>query len=109
MKHSILFSRRATDRKVDFRPDLETGSPDDQARRLTSYMNVNEAHVFTNDNIDDCTDALDALREFCYRKLFTGTTHAEFLKLDKECPEHIDWMLRIHEIETANFQAKRPK
>ena len=109
MKHSILYSRRATDQKVDFRPDMTEGSPDDQARRLSSYMTRDEPHVFSDDDITDCSDALEALREFSYRKLFTGTSHAEFLQLDEDCPEHIDWMLRIHEIETANFQARRGK
>ncbi len=105
MDHSIIFSRRDTDRKVDFRPDMEPGSPDEQARRLSHYLG-NGPRVFTEDNITDCPEALDALREYQYRKIFGGTTHEDFLALDKTDPEHIDWMVRIHEIASASFKAK---
>lgn len=107
MDNSTLFSRRDTDRKVDFSPDLEKGSPNDQARRLSGYLRKDESHIFTEENITDCPQALDALREYSYRKIFTGTSHADFVRLDQECPEHIDWTIRVHEIESANHQAKR--
>ena len=109
MNNSTIFSRRDTDRKVDFRPDLEPGSPFDQARRLSTYLQVGEAHVFDDSDITDCPDALEALREYQYRKIFTGTSHADFLSLDKSDPEHIDWAIRIHEIESANHQASRAR
>ena len=103
MDYSDLFCRRATDHKVDFRPDMAPGSPDDQARRLSRYLDPLSAHVFTEDNITDCPDALDALREYQYRKIHTGTSHDDFLALDKSDPEHVDWAIRIHEISTEMF------
>ena len=101
--YSILFSRRATDRKVDFRPDMAPGSPDDQARRLSRYLDPNSTHVFTDDDITDCPQALDALREYQYRKIHTNTSHADFVALDESDPQHIDWAIHIHEISTEMF------
>ena len=107
MNNSNIFSRRPTDRKVDFSPSMDELSPSDQARRLSAYLAADRPHVITDKNITDCPDALDALREYSYRKIFTGTSHTEFLALDETDPEHIDWAIRIHEIESSNFQAKR--
>lgn len=107
MNNSILFSRRATAGKVDFRPNREPGSPSEQARRLESYLAANEPHIFSDDDLTDCPDALNALREYQYRKIFTGTSHDDFQQLDVRDPEHIDWAIRVHEIESANHQATR--
>ncbi len=105
--HSILFSRRDTDRKVDFRPDMEPGSPDEQARRLSRYLDPNASHTFGADNLTDCPDALDALREYQYRKIFGGTSHEDFLALDKTDAEHIDWAIRVHEIASDTFNKQK--
>lgn len=110
MNNSTLFSRRQSDQKVDFAPSTELGSPSDQARRLSAYLAQDKPHIINADeNITDCPDALDALREYSYRKLFTGTSHAEFLALDETDPEHIDWQLRIHEVVSETFNNKRNK
>jgi len=108
MKLSALFSRRDTDAKVDFRPDMDEKSPDGQARRLSVYLGADgRGVVLSAGDIDDCTDALAALREYSYRKIFTGTTHDEFLALDESDPQHIDWAIRIHEIESERFKSSR--
>lgn len=108
MLNSNLFSRRATDQKVDFAPSMEPLSPSDQARRLSVYLASDKPHIIDADHdITDCPEALDGLREYSYRKLFGGTSHDDFLALDKSDPQHIDWMLRIHEIVTETFSNKR--
>ena len=110
MLNSNLFSRRDTDRKVDFSPNMERLSPSDQSRRLSAYLATDRPHIINaNENITDCPDALDALREYQYRKIFTGTSHAEFLALDEECPQHIDWQIRIHEIASEHAPNRRNK
>lgn len=108
MNNSILFSRRQSDQKVDFAPSTVAGSPSDQARRLSVYLAADKPHVIdANENITDCPEALDALREYSYRKLFTGTSHDDFVALNESAPQHIDWMLRIHEIVSETFSNKR--
>lgn len=110
MLNSNLFSRRDTDQKVDFSPSTEELSPSAQARRLSTYLAADKPHIIDADvNITDCPDALDALREYSYRKLFGGTSHDDFIELDKTDPQHIDWQLRIHEIVTEAFQNRRNK
>jgi hypothetical protein len=59
------------------------------------------------DDITDCPDALNYLREYTYRKVFTGTTHDDFVTLDAESPEVIDWLVAVHEVEAANFQNRK--
>lgn len=105
MNYSILYSRRA-ESTVDFSPSLEKGSPDDQARRLFGYLRQDTGHVFKDEDITDCPEALNALREYQYRKIFGGTSHAEFLELDATDPKHIDWAIRVHEIETEVHKSK---
>ena len=110
MLNSHLFSRRDTDQKVDFAPDMTRLSPSDQSRRLSEYLASDKPHIIDADsNITDCPDALNALREYSYRKLFTGTSHAEFVELDDRDPYHIDWQLRIHEIVSETFSNKRTR
>jgi hypothetical protein len=104
MNHQQIFSRRDVERKVDFRPDNPDGdSPYAQLRRLSVYMASNVASA---DNITDCPDALDALREYVYRKTFTGTTHEQFLETDATDPEAIDWLLSVASIEAESYRSK---
>ena len=106
MKNFQLFSRRDTERKVDFRPDVDVASPFAQLRRLAVHMSQADA---TASDITDCPDALNYLREYTYRKVFTGTSHQDFVSLDREDPEAIDWLIAVHEAETANFQSRKKR
>ena len=101
-----LFSRRNASRKVDFRPD-DRGpeSPFLQLRRLRSYMSDDN---MTGDDLEGCDDAIKALREYTYRKIFTGTSHAEFLDIEKNDPMHIDWSIAAHETEADRFRSQKP-
>jgi hypothetical protein len=60
-------------------------------------------------DITDCSDALNYLREYTYRKIFTGTSHDDFVRLDEETPEAIDWLIAVHSVESDNFQHNRNK
>ena len=86
MKHYQLFSRRSTQDKVDFRPDAAPESPFMQMRRLQVHLEQTSPQA---DDIEDCTIALDYLREYTYRKIFTGTTHEQFAALDASAPSRI--------------------
>ena len=101
MQNSQLFSRRNTDRKVDFRLDPDTNSPSSQLRRLRYFME--QPNPTDADDISNCQDALDALREFSYRKIFTGTSHNEYKALEASDPKHIDWQIAVHEAESERF------
>jgi len=97
MKHSTIFSRRVK-AAVDFSPDMEPCSPFAQMRRLEVHLRSN---VATPETITDCPTALDYLREYTYRKVFTGTSHEDFVRTDTESPDTVDWLLAIHELETG--------
>ena len=99
MKASQILSRR-TQREVDFRPDTEPNSPDAQLRRLASLLK--ESYIGPNNDLDD--EALEHWREYLYRKIFTGTSHDEYLAINKTDPAHIDWQISIHEVEAENFR-----
>ena len=103
MEKFKLFSRR-TDATVDFRPDEDRGSPSKQLRRLLTYLTTNIAEA---DDITDCPDALNYLREYTYRKIFTGTSHKEFVELDSKDPAAIDWLIAVHETESSNFRRQK--
>ena len=103
MNKAQLFSR-LPDAAVDFRPDVAEGSPHVQLRRLNAYLKADNVLA---DAIEDCPEALDYLREYTYRKIFTGTSHEDFIATDKTAPYAIDWLIAVHEAETAIFQAKR--
>ena len=103
MNHSALFSRRP-DAAVDFRPDLAEGSPSAQMRRLSAYLISNHAKP---EDITDCADALSYLKEYTYRKIFTGTTHAEYLELEASDPAAIEWLIAVHEAESSAFQTRK--
>ena len=109
MRNTQLFSRRDVDRKVDFRPtDLDPQSPSTQLRRLQSHLSA-APELATGDDILDCPDAMAYLREYAYRKIFTGTSHEDFLALDASDPEAIDWLIAVHEAESIAFQQSRSK
>lgn len=103
MKHTQLFSRRPGAR-VDFRPDPKPGSPFTQLRRLSEHLQSTNAPA---EDLTDCPDALYFLREYTYRKIFTQTTHEDFVALDRSHPAAIDWLIAVHEVETANFRSTR--
>lgn len=103
---SQLFSRRP-DAAVDFRSDADPKSPYMQMRRLSARL---EQVSFPDATISDCPDALNYLRELTYRKIFTGTSHEEFVRLDQESPEVIDWLICVHDADVAAFRtAKKPE
>lgn len=103
MKASQILSRR-TERKVDFRPDPEDEkSPDAQLRRLASLLKA--SYIGPDNDLQDT--ALDQWREYLYRKIFTGTSHAEFLDVNKNDPAHIDWAIAVHEVEAENFRSQK--
>ena len=103
-----LFSRRNDPRRVDFRPDsLEPSTPASQLRRLRRYLS--DDHSLDADELTGCDDAIAALEEYSYRKIFTGTSHAEYLDLRKNCPEHIDWQIAVHEHETDRFRSQKQR
>jgi hypothetical protein len=104
MNHAQLLSRRPVADKVDFRIDLDPESPYAQLRRLEVYLD--ERNVGPDD-LSDCPEALNYWREYQYRKLFTGTTHEEFIALDESDPKAIDWLCAIHEIVAERFQQRR--
>lgn len=106
-KISNIFSRRPN-APVDFKPDTAPSSPSAQARRLSALLASDQPHLIdTDEAITDCPDALDAMREYQYRKIFTGTSHEEFLALDETDPQHIDWAIRVHEISSETFSKSR--
>ncbi len=102
-----LFSRRnvESEQKTDFRPDDPRGSsPFAQLRRLSAYR---LADVAGADDIPDCPEAIEYLREYTYRKIFTGTSHEEYLHTDRTAPQAIDWLIATHEVESANFKSQK--
>ena len=104
MRNSQLFSRRAVESRVDFRPDADPTSPFAQLRRLATHLSTSDAKA---EDITDCPEALAFLREYTYRKIFTGTSHEDFQKTDSTDPQAIDWLIAVHETESSHFQAKR--
>jgi hypothetical protein len=102
--HSALFSRRSQ-ATVDFRPADPAGdSPFAQLLRLSAYL---KGGAISSDSITDCGPALDYLREYTYRKVFTNTTHEQFVALDQSDPAAIDWLLAVHGAETDAFQSRK--
>ena len=105
MQSYQILSRRNSERRVNFGPAPDdASSPDVQLRRLSSLLNE---HYLGSDNIQGCDRVLDAYRELTYRKIFTGTTHEQFLATDKDDPEAIDWLIAVHAIDAEHFQSKR--
>jgi len=103
MEMSQLFSRR-TDAAVDFRPDVRPESASAQLRRLSQHLRTD---VPPADDIIDCPEALAALREYTYRKIFTQTSHEDFVRLDSTSPEVIDWLIAVHEVASDAHRQRR--
>lgn len=107
MDHPTLFSRRNVEpnEKTDFRPDAPDGtSPFAQLRRLSAYLKTDIAPAA---DITDCDEALSYLREYSYRKIFTGTSHSEYIALTESDPAAIDWLIAVHYADVANFQSRK--
>ena len=100
-----ILSRRAG-QKVDFSPDQASGSPDAQLRRLSALLR--ESYIGPNE-ITDCDTALQYLREYTYRKVFTGTTHEQFLVTDETDPKAVDWLIAIAATDAAAYQYNKRK
>jgi hypothetical protein len=99
-----ILSRRSDDRKVNFAPDTARGSPYDQLRRLSALL---KANTLGPDDITDCEDAINAWRELLYRKIFTGTSHEQYVRLDETEPEAIDWLISVHSIDAEAYRNNR--
>jgi hypothetical protein len=100
-----ILSRRNAERKVSFAPDRDAPtSPYAQLRRLSSLLTD---HYLGPDDITDCDTAVTYWREFLYRKIFTGTSHEQFLETDANDPEAIDWLIAVAAVDTEHYQAKR--
>jgi hypothetical protein len=104
MNSTQILSRRESGRKVDFRVDPSPGSPYDQLRRLGSLLGQQDTGP---DEIENCDEALIAYREYCYRKIYTSTTHAQFLEIDALDPASIDWAIAIHAVDAENYKNNR--
>lgn len=100
-----ILSRRNSKSKVDFKPDDPSGdSPFAQLRRLQRVLT---AGVIPEDDFQNMDEAIDSWREFTYRKVFSGTTHEEFVALDSTEPERIDWLLAVASVDNEVWQSKR--
>ena len=100
-----ILSRRAGHR-VDFSPDQADGSPDHQLRRISAFLR--ESYIGP-DEISDCDTALKYLREYTYRKIFTGTTHEQFLFTNEADPTAVDWLIAIAATDAAAYQYNKRK
>lgn len=103
--HSILY--RQTE-PVDFRPDDPSGkSPYAQLWRLlhalTQPGDIDEAVA----DIDQAT--LDAYEELCYRKLFTGSTHEDFVRIKATDPERLARLIAVGAIDSEAYKQSRNK
>ncbi len=105
MDHIILFSSRPSEVRADFRPDNPSGdSPYAQLRRLSHYLGASQSGP---DDITDCTEGISYLRELTYRKIFTGTSHDDFVALNESDPQAIDWLIAVHSVDQANHTNRR--
>ena len=109
MKNFQILSRRnvGDKEKVDFRPDHPSGdSPFAQLRRLSRVLAQETAHVEDFTGMDE---ALSAWREYLYRKVFSGTTHNDFVALNEENPQLIDWLIAVATIDADAFRSLKEK
>ena len=87
-------------------PDNPSGdSPFAEIRRFQRVLTTSSE--LGPDNLKGMDSALDAWREFTYRKVFSGTTHEEFVALDSTDPERIDWLLAVASVDNEVWQSKR--
>lgn len=102
MKSFQLLSRRHSTAKVDFHPDNPRGkSPWAQLCRLSDAL---KATIAPSDDYEEMDDALDAYREYLFRKIFTSTTHQEFLDTPAET---VDWLIAVAAIDSEHFRNNR--
>jgi hypothetical protein len=101
MKASQIISRRFGS-VVDFRPDADAKSPHSQLRRLMSLL---QDRFSSGEDLED--EALRHYQEYLYRKIFTGTSHDEYLQLLETDPAHIEWAIAVHETEAEHFRNQR--
>lgn len=106
MDNTQIFSRRQSDQKVDFRPDLGKDSPYGQLRRLSALL---ELELLPADDVTDCDEGISYLREYAYRKVFTGTTHEQFLATDAAFPEAVDWLLAVAVVDAEHYRNQQKK
>ena|ERR1022692_1061297 len=106
MKLYDILSRRPVVDKVDFSPDPTPGAP---ARQLHKLVALLSASNLGPDDIEDCAEGLTFLREFSYRKIFTGTTHEQFLETDRTDPKAIDWLIAVAGVDNEHYQSSRRK
>ena len=102
--HSYQILSRRADSKVNFGPEMAEGSPSAQLRRLSALL---AEHYLGPDVIKGCDEALSFYREMIYRKIFTGTTHEQFVATDSHAPEAIDWLIAVHAVDVEHYQTKR--
>lgn len=101
MKLYQILSRRQADDKVDFAPDLTPASPHKQLLKLAALLAHTELGA---DDIIDCDEAIQYMREFSYRKIFSGTTHEQFLETDRSDPKAIDWLIAVSCVDTEHYK-----
>lgn len=104
MKSFQLTSRRQTSAKVDFRPDADEESPFAELRRFSRVLSIDSAPP---EDIIGVSSALDAYREYLYRKIFTGTSHDDFMRLDAEDPGRIDWLIAVAGVDAEHFRSSK--
>ena len=90
---------------VDFSASAKPGTPSAQLRHLAGLL---QASAIGPDEIQGCDEALAWYREFLYRKIFTGTSHDEFVNLNKTAPEAIDWLIAVHGVDAENYRRRKP-
>ena len=83
---------------------MDPKSPFAQLRRLSFYLTQENTK---SDDLDDCPDALEAWREYTYRKIFTGTTHEQFIETDKHNPDAIDWLIAVASVDSSVYAARK--
>lgn len=106
LQHALLSRRNVGSKeKTDFRPEHPDGdSPFAQLRRLSHVL---DEKIAPADDYTDMDDALSAYREYLYRKVFSGTTHDEYIALDKQDPKRIDWLLAVAAVDAEHYRAQR--
>lgn len=102
MKPWHILSRRNVEEKTDFSPADPAGmSPFAQLRRLSAALKDPVAPI---GNLGGMDDALDAYREHLYRKIYTGTSHDEFVALNEIDPQRIDWLIAVADTDAEHFR-----
>ena len=102
MKSFQMLSRRRSPDKVDFSPaDPGGSSPFAQLRRLAAFLKQESAPL---DDFEGMDESMNAYREYLFRKIFTSTTHQEFLDTPAET---VDWLIAVAAIDSEHFRNNR--